>query len=144
MKQQILLLTVAATSILAAQTLRVVAATKSPLIVVTGRTVIAFCPPSTKTQLQKDADTSEALADFQLYSSQVREPLRKADIGFYELHTASFRVRVGKEISTFRASKVDIGYYLIAPGKAPRVEYGVMTASDLLQVADEYFKVQAK
>ena len=124
--------------------LRVVAATKSPLIVVTGRTVIAFCPPATKTQLQKDADTSEALADFQLYSSQVREPLRKADIGFYELHTASFRVRVGKEVSTFRASNVDVGYYLIAPGKAPRVEYGVMTAADLLQVADEYFKGRAR
>ena len=56
-----------------------------------------------------------------------------------ELYTGSFRVRVGKAVSRFRAGKGNVGYYLIVPGKKPRVEYGVMTDADLLRVATEYF-----
>ncbi len=30
------------------------------------------------------------------------------------------------------------------PGKKPRIEYGVMTDADLLQVANDYFGTSAK
>jgi hypothetical protein len=48
------------------------------------------------------------------------------------------------KLTTFRPGKVGVGYYLVAPGKDPRVEYGVMTDADLLQLAKEYFGISAK
>jgi hypothetical protein len=120
------------------------AAEKPPVVVVRGPTVVAFFEPVSQAKLEKDPDTNEALADFQWYATSVRDPLRKAGIEFHELYTHSFRLRVGNRFSTFRPVKVDVGYYLVAPGKNPRVEYGVMTDADLLQLATEYFGVRAK
>lgn len=121
----------------------VVAAEKQPVVVVAGPTIVAFFPV-TKTELQKDADTSEALADFQFYAKQVREPLKKTGIEFKEVYAQFFRVRIGQEATVFRPAKGNVGYYLIVPGKKPRIEYGVMTNTDLLQVANEYFGTAAK
>jgi hypothetical protein len=115
------------------------AAEKQLVIVVRGPTVVAFFEPVPQSKLDKDPDTNESLADFQLYARSVREPLRKEGIEFHELYAHSFRLRIGSKLTTFRPVKVDVGYYLVAPGKKPRIEYGVMTDSDLLQVANEYF-----
>ncbi len=122
----------------------VATAEKQPLVVVRGPTVVAFFEPVTPAELEKAPDTNEALADFQFYATHVREPLRKAGIAFHELYAHSFRLRVGKRLTTFQPVNVNVGYYLIAPGKKPRVEYGVMTDGDLLQVANEYFGTSAK
>ena len=103
---------------------------------------MAFFEPVPQSKLDKDPDTNESLADFQLYARSVREPLRKAGIEFHELYAHSFRLRIGSKLTTFRPAKVDVGYYLVAPGKKPRIEYGVMTDSDLLQVASAYFGIQ--
>jgi hypothetical protein len=119
-------------------------AEKQPVVVVHGPTVVAFFEPVTQAKLAKEPDTNEALADFQLYATSVREPLRKAGIEFHELYTHSFRLRVGNRLTTFRPVKGDVGYYLVAPGKKPRIEYGVITDVDLLQVANEYFGIPAK
>jgi hypothetical protein len=119
------------------------AADEQPVIVVRGPTVVAFFEPVRQAKL-KDPDTNEALADFQLYAKNVRELLKKAGIEFHELYTYSFRLRVGNRLTTFRPDKVNVGYYLVAPGKRPRVEYGVMTDADLLQAANEYFGIPAK
>ena len=120
-----------------------VAAEKQPVVVVAGPTIVAFFPV-TKTELQKGADTNEALADFQVYAKQVREPLKKTGIEFQEVYAQSFRVRIGQEATVFRPAKGNVGYYLIVPGRKPRIEYGVMTNTDLLQVANEYFATPAK
>ena len=103
-------------------------------------TIIAFFPPMSEADLKADPDANEALADFQFYASHVREPMRKAGIDFHALRVRSFRVGVGSQITTFRPN-VKVGYYLIAPGKKPRVEYGVMSASDLMEIASAYFGV---
>ena len=129
--------------LLSLQVSLVVAAEKQPVVVVAGPTIVAFFPV-TKTELQKDADTNEALADFQFYAKLVREPLKKTGIEFQEVYAQSFRVRVGQEATVFRPAKGNVGYYLIVPGKKPRIEYGVMTNTDLLQVANEYFGTSAK
>jgi hypothetical protein len=71
--------------------------------------------------------------------TNVRGPLRKAGIEFHELYAHSFRLRIGSKLTTFKLVKIDVGYYLVARGKKPRIEYGVMTDSDLLRVANEYF-----
>ena len=126
---------------LCALTIALGAAEKQPAIVVRGPTVVAFFEPVPQSKLDKDPDTNESLADFQLYARSVREPLRKEEIEFHELYAHSFRLRIGSKLTTFRPVKVDVGYYLVAPGKKPRIEYGVMTDSDLLQVANEYFSI---
>ncbi len=79
------------------------------------------------------------LADFQFYARKVREALKKTGIEFSEVYGNSFRVRIGKDVVLFRPAKDNAGYYLIVPGKKPRIEYGVMTNTDLLQVAKDYF-----
>jgi hypothetical protein len=121
----------------------VVAAEKQPAVVVAGPTIVAFFPV-TKAGLQKDADTNEALADFQFYAKQVREPLKKRGIEFQEVYAQSLLVHIGQQATVFRPAKGRVGYYLILPGKKPRIEYGVMTDTDLLQVANEYFGTSAK
>lgn len=112
---------------------------KQPVIDIRGPTVIAFFPPVTQAELEKDPDTNEALADFQVYARKVREPLRKAGIAFHELYAHSFRIRMGMKLTTFRPGKIEVGYYLVAPGKEARVEHGVLTDVDILEVANEYF-----
>ena len=144
MKRLIVLFGFAAVCLLAIRTLPVLAADNPPLVVVEGRTIVAFFPPVSDDESQKDADTNEALADFQLYATNAREPLKNAGIEFHELYTRSFRVRVGKVVTTFHPAKVDVGYYLVAPGKKPRIEYGVMTDADLLLLANDYFGARIK
>jgi hypothetical protein len=139
MKRLILLFGVATVCLVSAQISLVAEAETQPLVGVYGRTIVAFFPPVTDAELQKDADTNEALADFRLYATRVREPLKKAGIDFYEVYAHSFRTRVGKTVTGFRPVKGSVGYYFVAPGRKPRIEYGVMTDADLLQVANEYF-----
>jgi hypothetical protein len=115
------------------------AAEKQPVVVVQGPTVVAFFGPVPQSKLDKDPDANESLADFQLYATNVRAPLRKAGIEFHELYAHSFQLRDGKRRTTFSPGKVTVGYYLVAPGKKARIEYGVMTDADLLQAANEYF-----
>lgn len=115
-----------------------VAAARQPVVVIVGPTIVAFFPP-TKTESRKNSDTGEALADFQFYAKEVRKRLSRAGIEFSEIYSHSFRIRIGQEVTVFRPTDDDAGYYLIIPGKKPRIEYGVMTDSDLLRVAREYF-----
>ena len=116
-----------------------VATPKKTIVVINRSTVVAFFAPVTSAELNADADTNEALADFQLYATKVRKPLNDAGIDFKEIYSKSFQVQRGTEITTFHPAKVDVGYYFVAPGKEPRIEYGVRTDADLLQIAKEYF-----
>jgi hypothetical protein len=109
-----------------------------------GPTIVAFFPPVTKTELQKDPDANEALADFQVYANSVREPLKKSGIEFHEIYAHSFQVHRGNTVTTFRPSKAQVGYYFVVPGKKPRIEYGVMTDVGLLEIAHEYFGTPAQ
>jgi hypothetical protein len=81
---------------------------------------------------------NEALADFQLYATRVGKPLHDAGVDFKEIYANSFQVQRGTRISTFRSGKVDVGYYFVAPGKEPRIEYGVLTDGGLLLIAKKY------
>jgi len=112
-----------------------------PPIVITRPTIVAFFPPVNSDA--SDSDTNEALADFQIYTARVRRPLRSRGIEFRELYVHSLRIRVGTSVSTFRP-KVYVGYYFIAPGRKPRVEYGVHTDDELLEIANEYFRNSSK
>ena len=122
----------------------VATAEQPPLVVVRGPTIVAFFEPVTAEELEKDPDTNEALSDFQFYAGQVREPLRKMGVEFQELYARSFRLRIGKKVTTFRPGEITVGYYFVKPGKKPRIEYGVNTSTDLIEIAREYFGVATK
>jgi hypothetical protein len=117
---------------------------KTPTFHVLRPTILAFFPRTSEAELAKDPDLNETLSDFQLYAGQVRQPLQARGIDFREVYSRSFSVRVGGRITYFTPGKVQVGYYLIAPGKKPLIRYGVMTDDDLLQVADRYFGTTGK
>lgn len=124
--------------------LRIGAAPKDKLIVVNRPTVIAFFPPMTDEDMAKDPDMNEALADFQLYARGAREKFHKAGINFEEIYVRSFSIKCGGKTTLFRPGKIKIGYYFIAPGKPPRIQYGVMIDDDIVQTAKEYFCLPSK
>lgn len=110
-----------------------------PTFYIAKPTILAFFVPVSQTQPKEDAaDSNEALADFQFYGRQVLRPLAKTGVDYKELYASDFVVRLGDATTTFRPAK-GVGYYFVAPGKKPRVEYGVMTDSDLLDAAHNYF-----
>ena len=111
---------------------------EEPLITVKSPTVVAFFPPVTERELRNDPDTNEVLADFQYYAGESIEPLRQAGINFQPLFVHSFRVKVGKTVSRFQPVEPKLGYYLIAPGKKPRIVYGVLTNDGLLNEMKNY------
>ena len=113
---------------------------KRPVFDIKKPTIVAFFPPVSEADL-RDGDTNEALTDFQFYAAQVREPLRKAGVDFEETYATSFEVRLGNKTTLFRPGEVTVGYYFIAPGKKPHIEYGVMTDLDLLDVAHKYLGI---
>jgi hypothetical protein len=108
-----------------------------PTFVIQRPTIVAFFAPAK--QSDNDADTNEVLGDFQLYATRAHPHLEKAGIDFIVATTVSFRVRTGMKLRSFRTGKIGVGYYFIAPDKEPHVEYGVMTDTDLLDRARQYF-----
>ena len=106
-------------------------------------TVVAFFTPMTDAELAKNPDANEALADFQVYAERMSGRLDGMGIDFEEIYATSFVVKRGAKTTTFRPKK-GVGYYFVALGKTPRVEYGVMTDTSILQIASEYFRFAAK
>lgn len=113
-----------------------------PTFVIHRPTIIAFHPPVSAAE--SDDPENAVLEDFQWYGMQFRQRRQSAGIQFHEAYVRAFRVRVGRTVTTFRPPKIKVGYYFIAPGKEPRVEYGVLTDDDLLRISSEYFGSVAK
>lgn len=111
---------------------------KIPCFNIVRPTVVAFFA-AVAWKDHEDGETNESLSDFQFYSGTVKQALAKAGIEFHVVYADAFRVRAGAKVKTFSIAKEGVGYYLVAPGKKPLVEHGVMTDTDLLQVADQYF-----
>ena len=111
----------------------------APVFAIHGPTIVAFFRHVTDKEMESDPDTNEVLSDFQAYNSEVHDPLQKAGVEFRQTDSRSFRIRTGKRLLRFRAGKTRVGYYFIAPGKPPHVEYGVMTRDGILDTARMYF-----
>lgn len=112
---------------------------KAKLIVVNRATVVAFFPPVSDEEMKKDPGANESLADFQFYAAKLRPQLADKGIGFEEVYASSFDIQSGAKTIKVRPKEIEVGYYFVAPGKEPRVQYGVMTDIDVLEVAGEYF-----
>ena len=107
---------------------------RCPVFSVSGPTVIAFFDY----EGEKDPNAGDALDDFQFSWQGVRSLVDPAAIRLHECYQRSFDV----EVRGGRRRRVDatgVGYYLIAPGKDPRIERGVATDGDLIGVMKDYF-----
>ena len=111
-----------------------------PVVNADGPTIVAFFPNGPNTR-SDDADANEALSDFEFYAERVKAPLNQLGIQFTEQFGGRFRIRLGGETRLFTPKAATPGYYFIAHGKKPHVEYGVMTDTDLLIAAKQYFGV---
>ena len=120
------------------------AAPADPAFVIRRATIVAFFPPMSQTELERDPGMNETLEDFQLYAMRVREPLAKIGVDFKQVYARSFRVTNAGKTRTFRPDPLVVGYYFAAPGKTPRIEYGVATDADLVEKARKYFGVDSK
>jgi hypothetical protein len=105
-------------------------------------TVIAFFPSEEKIE-GKDTDTNDSLSDFQLYAASARQRM-SGNVDLEVVYTRSFQVVLDGRVTTFSPPRAEPGYYFAAPGKKPRIEYGVMNDSDILRVAQEYFGTAMK
>jgi hypothetical protein len=115
------------------------AADAQPTITVRGPTIVAFFEPVSEAGLKADPDTNEALSDFKVYAAGARKAFLNSGIDFREVYARSFKIRIGARTTIFRPGKITVGYYFVAPGKDPRVEYGVNTDDRLLDIATWYF-----
>ena len=108
-----------------------------PVFRVDHPTIVAFFPITHKEL--NSTDSNEALADFQFYLAQVRTPLQQKGIDLHETYAETFRISRGGSMKVFRPKDRQNGYYFVAPGRPSHFEYGVMTDSDLIDSADQYF-----
>lgn len=116
---------------------------ETPQFDITRPTILAFFRPSSK-MYEPGTGSNDSLSDFQVYLKRAGVPLGRAGIEIHEVYARSFKVSDGVKITTFQTGKIGIGYYLITPGKKPRIEYGLMNDGDLVRVAGEYFEVKMK
>ncbi len=106
-------------------------------IVIERATVIGFFPPVTDSDLEKDGDLNEALADFREHFVNARSYFEKKNVRVVELYAKQFTCKLdGKNIEFH--PKRDIGYLIAAPGRKPKALYGVMTDIDLGDAIDAY------
>jgi hypothetical protein len=111
--------------------------TRCDIFGVAGPTVIAFLDP---TDSGKDPQFTETLLDFQRSIRRVRVRF-ESKIRARECYQSSFEVRVGGARRRFVAKAQGVGYYFVSPRQEPRIEYGVITDDDLIDVMKEYFGV---
>lgn len=119
------------------------AAKPIPIFIIHQPTIIAFFPIT-----QAEADSGEgnapALDDFNYHTYKSRARLHRAGIEIHIVNARSFQIQTGKKLVTFQPNKNDIGYYFIAPGKEPHIEYQVMTDEDILDAARKYFRIAVR
>ena len=115
--------------------------TAKKAVVVTGPTLVAFFAIS-QSEVDADPDGAEALGDFRHHLGGARAALERAGFAVHETYADTVRLLVSGRTIDFRPREhsVRIGYYLIAPGRAPQIEYGVLTNDDVVDVAMAYFR----
>lgn len=101
---------------------------------VSGPTVIAFFKYD---GCLNRPNCEDALDDFQCYLRRIHERFDESAIRIHECYRPSFEVEVRGQKKQFTQNSV--GYYLISPDKEPRVELGVVTDADLVQLMTEHF-----
>ncbi len=109
--------------------------------IITKPTLISFFLDFTDKQVEEEGN--EALADFVFYLPYAEDKLRAVGVQVYSVFKVkSFQVKVGHRWRTVRP-RVSVGYYFIAPGREPEIEFGVEDTGSILDLARKYFKLPA-
>ena len=110
--------------------------------VITGPTLISFFLNYTDDGILADGG-NEALYDFGHYLPAAEDKLREAGVQVHAvLKVKSFQVKIGSRWHTFQPRGNDVGYYFIAPGRKPRVEFGIQETEGILDIARNYFRLK--
>ena len=106
--------------------------------VITKPTLISFFLDYTDKEIAADGG-NESLSDFVYYLPQAEDKLRAAGVQVYSVFKVkSFQVKVSGQWRTVRP-RVTVGYYFIAPGREPKIEFGVQDTEAIMDLAREYF-----
>jgi hypothetical protein len=115
-----------------------------PAFEIEGPTIITYFRESSQAELDKGGGDAEAASDYSYYLNNVEGRIESSGITLKSIVGAHFRVKIGNKVLDVRDDAVGVGYYFITPGKAPRLEKGVMTDEDLVLEARKYFGMKIR
>jgi hypothetical protein len=110
------------------------------MVVVEGPTLVAFYPATTQAQVDSSEDLATVFDDFSYHLSSAADSLRALGITLREREVGTIQLVESGRRRHFILPKdsADFGYLFLAPRRAQRAYYGVMTNSDLVAAAHEY------
>jgi len=118
------------------------AAEQQTRFVITGPTLISFFLNYTDDEILAEGG-DEALNDFVFYLPAAEDQLRRAGVQVHAVFKLkSFQVKMGSRWRTVQPRAQDVGYYFIAPGREPRLEFGVEDSETIVDSAREYFRLK--
>ncbi|MDR3753799.1 MAG: hypothetical protein P4K93_08945 [Terracidiphilus sp.] len=117
---------------------------KIPTFEIKGPTIITYFREISQAELDRGEGDAEAASDYSYYLHNVEGRMESSGITLKSILGAHFRVKIGNKVLDVRDNGVGVGYYFITPGKAPRLEKGVMTDEDLVLEARKYFGMKIR
>lgn len=114
----------------------------SNVVLINGPTLLAFYPAVTQAQVDTSEELTTVFDDFSYHLSTAADSLRALGVKVEERPVGQLRFIEAGEKRQFMPAKdsSDFGYLFLAPRRAMRVHYGVMTNTDLVQSAREYLE----
>jgi len=90
--------------------------------------------------MRKEASTRPSPILCSIYFPPAEDKLKEAGVDVHAVFKVkSFQVKLGSRWHTVQPRGGNAGYYFIAPGRAPRIEYGVEDTGGILDFARDYF-----
>lgn len=104
------------------------------MAIVVDRPVLVAFFATTQAQVDSSDDTGEALSDFQHYLPAIKRGLDPLGVALREQYTDTVRYVVDGRALVWTPEKdsADVGYLLLRPDAAPRVQHAVGTTDDVL------------
>ena len=120
-------------------------AADSAVVVVTGPTFVGFFPPVTEAQTAADESLNSTLDDFGWHLSAATTALRARGYAVEARFADTLHFRSGARRWRFvPPDSARIGYYLVAPGRAPLVVPHVHTDDELVELGTAYLRGPAE
>jgi hypothetical protein len=113
----------------------------STWVEISGPTLIAFSPPSTSAA-DSSQDVETAMDDFGYYLASAQDSLRAAGVRVVSVESRTLHVVDAGRATAFRVppDSAELGYYLVAPGRAAEVQYGAQSDIDLIEWTRRYLR----
>jgi hypothetical protein len=114
----------------------------STWVEISGPTLIAFSPPSTSAAADSSHDVETAMDDFGYYLTSALDSLRAAGVRVVSVESRTLHVIDAGRATAFRvpSDSAELGYYLVAPGRAAEVQYGAQSDIDLIEWTRRYLR----